>query len=161
MMLRKVVFPDPLAPTIPTSSPRRNSTFTPSAARTAPNDLVRSSVDRIASATGHLARPSREPGRELLVNRPQPARAEQDDGQHDHTERHLPLVREVLRGIRSDELEGDGPDQRSQHARVPAQERDEDELSGQDPEGVLGNDVPNDERGQDAPEPGQRARENV
>src|SRR6266545_2602305 len=161
MMFRNVVFPDPLAPTIPTSSPGRISTFTAFAAVTAPNDLHRSRVARIGSGIRDLAAPPPEPRDQRLVDRPQPTGAKQDDGEHDDAERHLPFVRKVLRRVRADELEGDGPHERSQHARIAAQEGDEDEVARLDPEGVLGDDVTDDERRQHASERAERTGEDI
>src|SRR3990172_3501217 len=124
-MLRKVVFPDPLAPTIPTSSPGRISTEMESAAVTIPKDLVRSMVCRMDVASGTLGLPIRaaEPTRQALVDRPESLGTEEDDGQHDDPQDHLPLVGEILGGVRADELEGDGPHQRPGHAGEPPQER--------------------------------------
>src|ERR671923_1027254 len=119
MRFRKVVLPDPFAPTIPTSSPLWISTLIRLAAMTIPKDLLRSTVFRIElSGTRDLSRPLPDPGRQRLVDVPEPTGTEQDDGEHDDAQGHLPFVRKVLGGVRADELEGDGTDQGTEHAGV-------------------------------------------
>src|SRR5262245_46433504 len=159
---RNVVLPDPFAPTIPTSSPPWLSTLIRLAAMTIPNDLERSTVFRIAaSRTRHLAGPPPEPGGQGLVDRPESAGPEEDDREHDDPEGHLPFVREVLGGVRADELEGDRADQRTENARISSEERHEDEVAGLNPEGVLRHDVSHREGSQAAAHSTERPRDDV
>src|SRR4029453_6698460 len=98
---------------------------------TIPNDLVRSTVFRIApSGTRHLAGRPPEPGGQRIVDGPEFTGTEEDDREHDDPESHLPFVREVLGGVGADELEGDGADQRTENAGIPSEEGHEHEVAG-------------------------------
>src|SRR5215470_13988140 len=107
MRFKKVVLPEPLAPTMPTNSPWAICTVILSAAFTMPNDLVSSMVWRMGPVSGmpHSFSTPTEPRGDMLIHGPQPTRLEQNDEQHNNPQGHLPGIGRILVGIRADKLE--------------------------------------------------------
>src|SRR5262245_14279273 len=148
---------------MPTSSPLVICTLITSAALTMPKDLVKSMVCKIGVGSGTLYSfgTAAEASDHALIHGPQPSRLQENNEQHNNTQAPLPGIRRILAGIRTNELEGNSPDQWPRHTAVPPEQGDEDKLAGLDPEGVFWDDMPNRKGRQDPTESPQRPGEHV
>src|SRR5439155_3222704 len=148
---------------MPTRSPLVMCTLMASAACTMPKALVKSMVCKIGLSSGtlHSFGTAAEARDHALIHGPQPSRLEENNEQHNNAQGHLPGIGRILVGIRSNELEGNSPDQRPWHTAVPPEQGDEDELAGLGPEGVFRDDMPNRKGRQDATESPEGAGEHV
>src|SRR2546423_6809011 len=159
MRFKKVVLPEPLAPTMPTSSPWEICTVILSAALTMPNDLVISMVWRIGlvSDMPHSFGTPTEPRGNMLIHGPQSTRLEQNDEQHNYPQGHLPGIGSILVGICADKLKSNRANERAGHTAISPQEGNKHKFSRLQPEGVFRHNMSDREGYQHAGEPAQGA----
>src|SRR5574341_1527449 len=120
MRFKKVVLPEPLAPTMPTNSPWAICTVILSAALTMPNDLVSSMVWRMGLVSGmpHPFGTPPEPGGHTLTHGPQAARLQQNDEQHNNPQGHLPGIGCILVGVGTNKFESNGANERTGYTAI-------------------------------------------